>query len=47
MLLKDFLDQFKLIEITAHVSGSSTPPLLLVTFQHMALTDLKLSFLMV
>jgi hypothetical protein len=27
MLLKDFLDQFKLIEITAHVNGSSTPPI--------------------
>ena len=27
MLLKDYLDHFKLIEITAQVSGSSTPPI--------------------
>lgn len=27
MTLKDFLDQFKLIEINAQVNGSNTPPI--------------------
>lgn len=47
MTLKDFLDQFKLIEITAQVNGSSTPPIVVGNLSTYGRERFEINFLMV
>jgi hypothetical protein len=44
MLLKDYLDQFKLTEITAHVNGSSTPPIVVSNLSAFGLDRFEIEF---